>query len=62
MIVSIASFEGKWRGIVAMSLGETIEFLPVFRKQAKNNDDFYSECEHRALLSNFSLDFAASRS
>ena len=45
-----------------MSLGETIEFLPVFRKQAKNNDDFYWECEHRALLSNFSLDFAASRS
>ena len=44
-----------------MSLGETIEFYRVFRKQAKH-DDFYWESEPRALLSSFSLDFAASRS
>ena len=40
----------------AMSVGETIEFLRVFRRQAKHNDDFYSESEPRALLSAFSLD------
>ena len=36
-----------------MSLGETIEFLRVFRKQAKHSDDLYSESEPRALLSSF---------
>ena len=45
------------------SLGGSIEFLRVFRKQAKHNDDFYSGSEPRALLCllcGFSLDFAAS--
>ena len=60
MIVSIAS-KARDAFSSAMSLGETIEFYRVFRKQAKH-DDFYSESEHSALLSSFSLDFAASRS
>ena len=60
MIVSIAS-KARDAGSSAISLGETIEFYRVFRKQAKH-DDFYSESEPRALISSFSLDFAASRS
>ena len=42
-----------------MSLGETIEFLRVFRKQAKHSDDLYSESEPRALLSSFFLRFSS---
>ena len=60
MIVSIAS-KARDAGSSAMSLGETIEFYHVFRKQAKH-DNFHSESGPRALLSSFSLDFAASRS
>ena len=68
MIVSIASKataegpDARDAGSSAMSAGEAIEFLRLFRKQVKHNDDFYSESEPRALLSAFSLDFAASRS
>ena len=56
MIVSIVSTKARDEGSSAMSLGQTIEFYRVFRKQAKD-DDFYSESEPRALLSSFSLDF-----
>ena len=59
-IVSTAS-KARDAGSSAMSLGETIEFYRVFRKQAKH-DDFYSESEPRTLPSSFSLHFAASRS
>ena len=60
MIVFIAS-KARDTGLSAMPLGETIEFLCVFRKQAKHNADFHSESEPPALLSAFYLAFAASR-
>ena len=59
MIVSITS-KARDAGSSAMSLGETIAFLRMFRKQAKH--DFYLESKPYALLSAFSLDFAVSRS
>jgi len=56
IILSIAS-KTRDVGSSAMSLGQTMEFLHMFCKQAKHNDGFSSDSQPSTLLFTFSLDF-----